>query len=60
MGHSRQGHSNQGIDRPKGEEQPADKQRAQTADETSSKKSVSREGTRDPKLSDTNKTSGSS
>ncbi len=54
------GHSNQGIDRPKGEEQPTDRTRAQTAHETSPKKSTSREATRDPKLSNTNKASGQS
>jgi hypothetical protein len=59
MGHSNQSHSNQGICTPKGEEQPADRQRAQTAHETSPKKSVSHEATRDPKLSNSSKTSGS-
>jgi hypothetical protein len=54
------GHSNQGIDKPKGEEQPTDKQRAQTAHETSPRKSVSREETRDRKLSNSSKTSGAS
>jgi hypothetical protein len=54
------GHSNQGIDKPKGEEQPTDKQRAQTAHETSPEKSVSREETRDQKLNNRSKTSGSS
>lgn len=44
-------HSNHGIVRDdKGQEQPADKRRAQTAHRTDSKKSVSREETRDPKL----------
>ena len=44
------GHSSQGIVKDqKGEEQPADKQRAQTAHKTASKASVSKEGTRDPK-----------
>ena len=54
------GHSDQGIDRPKGEEQPTDKRRAQAAHETSPKKSVSREETRDQKLNNSSKTSGSS
>jgi hypothetical protein len=54
------GHSGQGIVKDqKGEEQPADKQRAQTAHKTRSKGSVSKEATRDPKLSDGNKTPGS-
>jgi hypothetical protein len=54
------GHSDQGIDKPRGEEQPTDKQRAQTAHETSPKKSVSREETRDQKSNDSSKASGSS
>ena len=50
----------QGIVRDqKGEEQPADKDRAQTAHTTEPKKSVSREATRDPKLNDAEKTPGS-
>ena len=56
------GHSNQGIVKDeKGQEQPADKKRAQTAHKTDpkDKASVSREATRDPKLSDANKTPGS-
>jgi hypothetical protein len=53
-------HSNQGIVRDnKGEEQPTDKQRAQAADKTDSSHSVSREATRDPKLTDAAKTPGS-
>jgi hypothetical protein len=53
-------HSNQGIVRDqKGEEQPADKQRAQTVHTTDSKKSISREATRDPRLNDPEKTPGS-
>ena len=52
--------SNHGIIRDdKGQEQPADKQRAQTAHKTDPKKSISREATRDPKLSDAEKTPGS-
>jgi hypothetical protein len=53
------GHSSQGIvkDR-KGQEQPADKKRAQTVHKTNPKHSVSREATRDPKLTDANKTPG--
>jgi len=43
------GHSSQGIEKDqKGEEQSADKQRAQTAHKTRSKGSVSKEATRDP------------
>jgi len=54
------GHSSQGIVKDKkGQEQPADKQRAQTVHKTGSKTSVSKEATRDPKLSDANKTPGS-
>ncbi len=45
-------HSNHGITRHKAEEQPADKDRAQTAHQTDSEKSVSREATRDPSLND--------
>jgi hypothetical protein len=42
-------HSSQGIVRDeKGQEQPADKRRAQTAHQTASKDSVSKEATRDP------------
>jgi hypothetical protein len=43
----------------KGQEQPVDKDRAQTAHKTDPKKSVSREATRDPKLNDAEKTPGS-
>lgn len=54
------GNSGQGIVRDeRGQEQPADKQRAQTAAKTNSKGSVSREATRDPKLTDADKTPGS-
>ena len=42
----------------KGQE-PADKQRAQTAQKTDSRNSVSREAPRDPKLTDAGKTPGS-
>ena len=53
-------HSSQGIVRDKkGEEQPADKKRAQTVHKTDSEYSVSREATRDPRLTDANKTPGS-
>jgi hypothetical protein len=42
-------HSSQGIVRDeKGQEQPADNRRAQTAHQTASKDSVSKEATRDP------------
>lgn len=43
----------------KGQEQPADKDRAQTAQKSDPGKSVSREATRDPKLNDAEKTPGS-
>jgi len=51
-------HSNQGIVRPKAEEQPKDKERARTAHHTESAQSVSREATRDPKLDDKHTTTG--
>ncbi|MBR1090029.1 hypothetical protein JQ621_21410 [Bradyrhizobium manausense] len=41
------------------EDQPADKQRAQTAHSTDQKGSPSREATRDPRLNDNGKTPGS-
>lgn len=50
----------QGIVRDdKGQEQPADKRRAQTVHKTDPRHSVSREATRDPKLNDASKTPGS-
>lgn len=50
-------HSNQGIVKDnKGQEQPADKQRAQTAHKTGPRKSNAREAKRDPKLNDADKT----
>lgn len=53
------GNSSQGIVKDqKGQEQPADKARAQTVHKTDPKKSVSREATRDPKLTDADKTPG--
>ena len=52
-------HSDQGIARERAEEQPADKQRAQTVHRSDPKKSASREATRDPKLSDDERTPGS-
>ncbi|MFK4727286.1 hypothetical protein ABIE89_008386 [Bradyrhizobium niftali] len=58
-------HSDHGIVRDnRAEDQPRDKQRAQTAHKTGSHKtgsrgSPSREATRDPKLNDNNKTPGS-
>ena len=54
-------HSDHGIVKnEKAEEQPADKERAQTAHKTDPrKKPVSREATRDPRLSDREKTPGS-
>jgi hypothetical protein len=52
-------HSSQGIVRDKkGEEQPADKKRAQTVHKTDPKHSVSKEATRDPKLTDAPDDSG--
>jgi len=52
--------SSQGIVKDqKGQEQPADKDRAQTVHKGDPKKSVSREATRDPKLNDAEKTPGS-
>jgi hypothetical protein len=53
-------HSNHGIVRDKrGEEQPRDKQRAQTVHKSGSKGSPSKEATRDPKLNDPTRTPGS-
>lgn len=60
-------HSHHGIVKDdKGQEQPVDKQRAQTAHKTATSahktatsKSQAREATRDPKLSDPGKTPGS-
>jgi hypothetical protein len=46
-------HPTQGIVRDRrAEEQPADKKRAQTVHRSDSKNAVSREATRDPKLTD--------
>jgi hypothetical protein len=53
-------HSNQGIVKDdKGQEQPADKRRAQTVHKTEPGKPTSREATRDQKLADPDKTPGS-
>ena len=53
-------HSDQGVVKDKtGQEQPADKSRAQTVHKADPRKSVSREATRDPKLNDAEKTPGS-
>ncbi|MCK1709234.1 MULTISPECIES: hypothetical protein [unclassified Bradyrhizobium] len=53
-------HSDQGIVRDKrGEQQPRDKQRAQSVHKSGPKGSPSREATRDPKLNDDSKTPGS-
>ena len=53
-------HSDHGIVKDKrAEDQPRDKQRAQTVHETNEKGSPSREATRDPKLSDNSKTPSS-
>jgi hypothetical protein len=52
--------SDHGIVRnERGEEQPTDKDRAQAAHKSDPEKSVSREATRDPKLTDAEKTPGS-
>jgi hypothetical protein len=51
--------SNQGIARHRAEEQPTDKDRAQNVHRSDPNKSVSREATRDPRLSDAEKTPGS-
>jgi hypothetical protein len=48
----------QGISRPRAEEQPTDKQRAQTVHRTHSSKAVSREATRDPELDNAGTRSG--
>ena len=53
-------HSDHGIVMDeKSQEQPADKSRVETVHKTGPKKSVSREATRDPRLSDAEKTPGS-
>ncbi|WGD50439.1 hypothetical protein QA641_33340 [Bradyrhizobium sp. CB1650] len=53
-------HSDHGIVKDKrAEDQPRDKQRAQTVHKSDPKGSPSREATRDPKLNDNNKTPGS-
>jgi hypothetical protein len=53
-------HSSHGIAKDHmGQEQPLDKERAQTAHRSHPKKSVSHEATRDPRLSDAQKTPGS-
>jgi hypothetical protein len=53
-------HSDHGIVKDKlAEEQPRDKQRAQTVHKSDPKGSPSREATRDPKLNDNSKTPGS-
>ena len=52
-------HSDQGIVKnKKAEEQPKDKQRAQTVHVTDPDKSVSRDATRDPKAGESNKAKG--
>jgi hypothetical protein len=52
--------SDQGMVRDeKGQEQPADKRRAQTVHKTDPKHSVSREATRDSKRTDADRTPGS-
>lgn len=52
-------HSDQGIVKnDKAEDQPKDKERAQTVHKAEPDKSVSREATRDPKASDSNKAAG--
>ena len=53
-------HSRHGIVKDeKAEEQPADKKRAQEAHRSDPHESASREATRDPKLTDAEKTPGS-
>jgi hypothetical protein len=54
-------HSDHGIvrDKQRAEEQPRDKQRAQTVHKSEKEGSASREATRDPKLNDSAKTPGS-
>lgn len=53
-------HSDHGIVKDKrAEEQPRDKERAQSVHKTDPKGSPSREATRDPRLSDDSKTPGS-
>ncbi|WP_375777403.1 hypothetical protein ACE103_39755 [Bradyrhizobium sp. ma5] len=53
-------HSNHGIVKDdKGQEQPADKERARSAHKTDPRKPPTREATRDPKLNDPDKTPGS-
>jgi hypothetical protein len=53
-------HSHQGIVRDnKGEEQPADKERAQRVHKSDPNRSASREATRDPRLNEAEKTPGS-
>ncbi|RTE94164.1 MULTISPECIES: hypothetical protein [Bradyrhizobium] len=53
-------HSDHGIVKDKrAEEQPRDKQRAQSVHKADPKGSPSREATRDPKLNDNSKTPGS-
>jgi len=53
-------HSDHGIVKDKkAEDQPRDKQRAQTVHTSDEKGSPSREATRDPKLNDNSKTPGS-
>ena len=53
-------HSNHGIVKDdKAQEQPVDKQRAQTAQKTDKRKPQRPEATRDPDLSDADKTPGS-
>lgn len=52
-------HADQGIVKDdRAQEQPKDKERAQSAPRSDPKASVSREATRDPKLTDTEKTPG--
>ena len=47
------------VKEEKGQQQPVDKRRVQTVHKTAPKHSVSREATRDPKLSDANSMPGS-
>lgn len=53
-------HSDHGVTKDeRGQEQPTDKARAQTAHKTDPDKSATREATRDPKLNEAEKTPGS-
>jgi len=60
MARNGQHSADQGIVKDdKGQEQPADKRRAQTVHRTDSEHAISREAKRDPRRGDAGKTSGS-